>query len=168
MNIRSISRDETKDFIDCYIKVFETLMEILPQGYVINQIEKASKQDFQNKLLSIVDDSNSILLVATDYEKIIGLVWGNVKEDGSGWLGFLGVLEAFRRMGVGRALLCRFIEECIERGVLKISLDTDPRLIPAINLYESMGFVREGFVKNPYGMKLILFSKELNKSNPNT
>jgi hypothetical protein len=43
-------------------------------------------------------------------------------------------------------------------------LDTDPRLIPTIKLYESMGFSSEGFVENPYGLKLILFSKELPNS----
>jgi putative acetyltransferase len=167
MNIRTISHDEVKDFIDCYIKVFSTLKEIIPQDFVISEIEKTSKKDFQKKLLNIVDDRNSILLVATDDEKIIGLAWGNIKEDSLGWLSFLGVLGAHRRMGIGRNLLCRFIEECKDRGALKISLDTDPRLSPAIKLYESMGFDREGFVENPYGLKLIVFSKELNKSKPN-
>jgi ribosomal protein S18 acetylase RimI-like enzyme len=64
-------------------------------------------------------------------------------------------------MGIGRALLCQFIEQCINRGAHKISLDTDPKLVPAIKLYESMGFSREGFVTSPNGMKLILFGKEL-------
>jgi ribosomal protein S18 acetylase RimI-like enzyme len=160
MIIRPISHDDVQDFIDCYVTVFSTLQEILPQDFVISHIEETSKHDFQQTLWSAVDDRNSILLVATDNETIIGLAWGEIKENRLGWLSFLGVLDTHRRMGIGKALLRRFIEESIDRGAHKISLDTNPRMIPAIKLYESMGFSREGVVENPYGMKLVLFSKE--------
>lgn len=161
MIVRNISYDDIQAFIECFIDVFSTFKGILPQEYVESEIETASKQEFQQNLVSKLDDRNNILLVATDDKKIIGLAWGNVRDDRVGWLSFLGVVDAYRRKGIGRALLCRFIEQSIDRGAHKISLDTDPKLIPAIQLYESMGFSREGFVTSPNGMKLILFEKEI-------
>ena len=71
------------------------------------------------------------------------MAWGNVKEDAA-WLGFMGVKEPFRGKGLGRSLLNRFIDESKARDACKISLDTDPSLVPAIRLYESEGFRREG------------------------
>lgn len=70
-------------------------------------------------------------------------------------------IQSYRRRGVGRDLLNRFIEECRKRGARKISLDTDPRLVPAIQLYERSGFTQEGSVTNPYGLELILYSKNI-------
>lgn len=161
MNIRNISHDDVQAFIDCFVNVFSTFKGILPQDYIGSEIETASKKEFQQNLVREIDDPNSIVLVATDNEKIIGLAWRHIKENRQGWLSFLGVVDAYRRMRIGRTLLSQFIEECVERGAHKISLDTDPKLVPAIKLYESMDFSREGFVMSPNGMKLILFGKEL-------
>ena len=161
MIIRPITHDDVQDFIDCYVTIFSTFQGILPQDFIINEIETASKPEFQQNLVNKLDDRNTILLVAMDDKKMRGLAWGNIKEDRLSWLSFLGVIDTYRGMGIGRALLGRFIEQCFERGAHKISLDTDPNLIPAIQLYESMGFSRDGFVTSPNGMKLILFGKEL-------
>ena len=100
-------------------------------------------------------------MVAMEEDETIGLAWGNIREDGSSWLTFLGVKPAHRRKGVGRSLLTRFIEESRKQGSHKVSLDTDPRLIPAVRLYESMGFVTEGFARNPYGLELVIYSKDI-------
>jgi ribosomal protein S18 acetylase RimI-like enzyme len=128
---------------------------------VESQIEEASSHGYYKKLSKQVDDRNNILLISTINEKIIGMAHGKIMNDGTGWLGFLGVLQDHRRMGVGRALANRFIKECKDKGTQKISLDTHPLLIPAIKLYESMGFIKEGFIKNPHGLKLILYSKKM-------
>lgn len=164
MNIRSISQEDVQGFVDCYIQVFKTLYDILPQEYVKTQIEKANSPEFIDKISKAVDNKNNILLVSLDDEKIVGMAWGNIKEDGSSWLSFMGVVQTYRRNGIGRGLLVRFIEECREKGSPLISLDTDPRLIPAIRLYESMGFVKEGYVMNPFGLELILYSKKLTQT----
>lgn len=167
MNIQPITQKDVQGFIDCYIQVFKTLYDILPQEYVKTQIEKANSPEFIEKLSKAVDNKNSILLVSLDDKKIVGIAWGNVKEDGSSWLSFMGVVQTHRRKGVGWGLLDRFIEECREKGSWKISLNTDPRLVSAISLYEKMGFVKEGTVTNPYGLELIIYSKDLSKREPN-
>ncbi|MCW4048917.1 MAG: GNAT family N-acetyltransferase [Candidatus Bathyarchaeota archaeon] len=106
-----ISREEVQGFIECYREVFRSLKSILPDDYVDNQIKKASSSEFHDKMLKELSDEKNILMVSTEENEITGMAWGNIKEDGSSWLSFLGVLPAFRRRGVGKSLLTRFIEE---------------------------------------------------------
>ena len=164
MKIQPISKEDVQGFIDCYICVFKTLYNILPEDYINTQIEQASHPEFYSKLRKAVDDHKHILLVSRDHNNIVGMAWGNITTDGSSWLGFMGVIQSHRRRGIGRHLLNRFIEESRKRGTRKISLDTDPRLVPAIQLYESSGFIQEGSVTNPYGLGLILYSKHIMSS----
>lgn len=51
----------------------------------------------------------------------------------------------FRRKGIGRMLLKALIDEGEKRNMLGITLEVHKQNIPAINLYESMGFKAEGF-----------------------
>jgi len=158
--ICKITHSDVTDFIQCYIEVFQTLYNILPEDYVTKQIKNASAPDFHQKVRNLLDDSNNILLISHNNETVTGMAWGNVR-DGDAWLSFMGVKKPFRGKGLGRLLLNRFIDESMVKGANKISLDTDPSLVPAITLYKSEGFTRDGTVVNPYGLELILFSKNL-------
>ena len=161
MNIRLISQEGVQGFIGCYLEIWRSLKGILPDGYVDDQIRRASSREFHEKLSEEASDPNNFFMVAMEEDETIGLAWGNIREDGSSWLTFLGVKPAHRRKGVGSSLLTRFIEESRKQGSHKVSLDTDPHLIPAVRLYESMGFVTEGFARNPYGLELVIYSKDI-------
>ena len=76
-------------------------------------------------------------------------------------LTFLGVSPKYRRKGIGQSLVTRFIQESKRKNSQKISLDTSPNLTPAIKLYEKMGFISEGMIKNPYGLDLIVYGKPI-------
>jgi ribosomal-protein-alanine N-acetyltransferase len=119
---------------------------------VEDQLRRASSQEFKEEIIDEVSDPRNFHIVAVKEAETMGLAWGYIREDGSSWLTFLGVIPSQRRRGVGRSLLARFIEESRKRGSHKVSLDTDSCLIPAVRLYESMGFVKEGSAKNPYGL----------------
>jgi putative acetyltransferase len=56
----------------------------------------------------------------------------------------------FRRRGVGRLLLGTAVEWAREHGVAKLELHVFPWNTAAIALYESFGFVREGYRKAHY------------------
>ena len=64
----------------------------------------------------------------------------------------LGVMvaAAFRRRGVGRALLRESVEWARDVGVRKLELHVFPHNEPAIALYEEFGFRREGYRKAHY------------------
>jgi len=56
----------------------------------------------------------------------------------------------FRRRGIGRALLEAAVEWAREHRVAKLELHVFPWNEPAIGLYESFGFEREGYRKAHY------------------
>jgi RimJ/RimL family protein N-acetyltransferase len=62
----------------------------------------------------------------------------------------LMVAAAYRRRGIGRALLERAAEWARESGVRKLELHVFPWNVPALALYESFGFVREGVRRGHY------------------
>lgn len=55
--------------------------------------------------------------------------------------------------------MSRFIEELKKKGSNKVSLDTDPRLIPAVRLCAKMGFTPEVITKISYGLDLFIYRK---------
>jgi GNAT superfamily N-acetyltransferase len=56
------------------------------------------------------------------------------------WLEDLFVLEAARRRGVGAALVDAALRRAAQRGCRRIELDTAEDNLPALALYERMGF----------------------------
>jgi RimJ/RimL family protein N-acetyltransferase len=62
----------------------------------------------------------------------------------------LMVAASHRRLGIGRALLERTVVWARENGVTKLELHVFPDNEPAIALYESFGFVREGYRRRHY------------------
>jgi ribosomal protein S18 acetylase RimI-like enzyme len=161
MQIRKASQDDVSGFIECYLEIWMSLRGTLPEEYVSNQINRASGTPFYNYILSEILDPSCIILVTEDESEIIGLAWGSVRDDGSSWLAFLGVSPDHRRRGIGRSLLKRFIEESKKKGSCVISLDTDPRLVPAVRLYENSGFAYGGVTKNQYGLELVIYTKTI-------
>ena len=61
-----------------------------------------------------------------------------------GWAGIrlLAVHPAYRRHGIGRALMEECLRRCREQGVLTIGLHTTEIMETARRMYERMGFVR--------------------------
>jgi len=70
----------------------------------------------------------------------------------SGHVADLGLMvdAAWRRRGIGRALLRTAVEWAREVGVRKIELHVFPHNEAAIKLYEEFGFEREGYRKEHY------------------
>jgi len=62
----------------------------------------------------------------------------------------LMISSSHRRRGIGRALLERAVVWARASGVTKLELHVFPWNEPAISLYESFGFEREGYRKGQY------------------
>jgi RimJ/RimL family protein N-acetyltransferase len=62
----------------------------------------------------------------------------------------LMVAESHRRQGVGTMLLERAVVWARDAGIRKLELHVFPWNEPALGLYESFGFVREGYRKRHY------------------
>lgn len=72
----------------------------------------------------------------------------------------VAVLPKFRRHGAGRALVEALVARARERGAKTVYLEVRTSNLPAIGLYESLGFVffgvRKGYYKSPTENALLL------------
>jgi ribosomal protein S18 acetylase RimI-like enzyme len=62
------------------------------------------------------------------------------RRDTRGWIHSVGMLPAWRRCGIARAMVAQVIVTAAEAGVGQLSLEVINENTPAIRLYESLGF----------------------------
>jgi peptide alpha-N-acetyltransferase len=67
-----------------------------------------------------------------DYEEVI--VNGEVKKEPTGYIGMLAVQSAYRRQGIGKALVNRVLRRMKEIGCSSVTLETEGKNAPEINL----------------------------------
>ena len=76
----------------------------------------------------------------------------------------VAVASCFRRQGIAAALLRRLMEAGRERGVKYFTLEVRSLNEPAIRLYESLGFAKEGtrkgFYRDPEDDALIMWKRD--------
>lgn len=103
----------------------------------------------QKAFADAIMDGNALYLAARLDGKLAGCcgLWQsfetadicNVAVDASFW-----------RKGIAKAMLCALMEEGRARGVSDFTLEVRKNNLPAIGLYEKLGFVTEGVRKNFY------------------
>jgi ribosomal-protein-alanine N-acetyltransferase len=92
---------------------------------------------------------------------MVGFVAGDIKRaEGAVWIATIGVLPEYRRQGVGAALL-----QAVEAGtdLLRIKLNVRASNLPAIRLYENLGYRHSNTWRGYYqdGEDALVFEKSL-------
>lgn len=86
------------------------------------------------------DDDHSLWFVVRDGERIAAYARCESRRSGSGFVGMLGVRHAYRRRGLGLALLRHTFDEFWRRGVTRVTLGVDSaNPTGATRLYERAG-----------------------------
>jgi len=124
-----------------------------PEGWLIADDSWRGVADERRYLKAIRRHPHAAVFVAEEDGEIVGRL--SVARDphpASFHVADLGlmVVASHRRRGVGRALLQRAVEWAGDSRVRKLELHVFPHNAPAIALYESFGFVREGYRKDHY------------------
>ncbi len=159
--VRFVNVNDIEKFLKCYIEIWESLREWLPNSFVDPELESIRKPEGRKRIKQRIESKDGIFLLAKENNEIVGVALGR-EYAGVCHLGFLGVKEEYRGKGVGAALLNRFIKKAKERKAHKVWLFTSPNLLPAIELYIKNGFLPEGFLrKHTRGLDLIIYSKFL-------
>jgi RimJ/RimL family protein N-acetyltransferase len=112
-----------------------------------------SASDERRYLRSIQRYPDATVLVAEDAGRIVGrLSLSRDPHPASRHVADLGLMvaESHRRQGVGKALLEEAVAWAKASGVRKLELHVFPWNQPALGLYESFGFEREGYRKRHY------------------
>ncbi|XVF01977.1 hypothetical protein REPUB_Repub04eG0136300 [Reevesia pubescens] len=123
---------------------------------VVEEIMKMEKRIFpkHESLARSFDEelrkSNTGLLYMTDVHGVIGYVMYSWPSSLSASITKLAVKESHRRQGHGEALLKAAIQKCRTRNVHRISLHVDPLRVPAMGLYQKLGFRVDSLIKSYY------------------
>ena len=159
--VRSASIGDLGELLKCYAEIWKSLREWLPESFVDPELERIRTSEALDMLKQGIESKDGILLVAEENNEIVGLARGREAAGVCG-LGFLGVKKEHRHKGIGASLLNKLAEVAKERNAHKIWLLTSPRLLPAVRLYVSDGFVPEGMLrKHSHGLDMIIYSKFL-------
>jgi RimJ/RimL family protein N-acetyltransferase len=122
-------------------------------GWMLSTEMWRSAADERRYLKAVRSHSDAAVFVAVDGGDVVARL--SVARDphpASAHVADLGLMVAasHRRRGVGRALLEQAVDWARSAGVRKLELHVFPWNAPAIALYESFGFVREGFRREHY------------------
>jgi len=124
-----------------------------PGGWLLTTEMWRAVGDERRYLRAARRHADAAVYVVEDGDRVIGrLSLARDPHPASRHVADLGLMVAagYRRRGIGRALLERAVAWARESGVRKLELHVFPWNEPAIALYESFGFVREGYRKGHY------------------
>lgn len=99
-----------------------------------------------------ISNENAFYACVRKDEKIIGYggIWISV---GTADITNIAVLPLFRRMGIGKIIVEKLVEQALKMGAYDIVLEVNENNIPAISLYEKCGFKTVGIRKKYYNNK---------------
>jgi RimJ/RimL family protein N-acetyltransferase len=165
MRIRDATSEDAGSVIELFQRLYsETSFLLYDPGESVPPVEDFAKR---------IDDGRTresfVILVAEDSDGLIGFITGgrgNAKRNRHSLFLVLGVLQAHWHRGVGRSLLEAIENWALARGIHRLELTVRLDNERALQLYEKMGFIREGtkrhslkvegqFVDEQYMSKLI-------------
>ena len=107
------------------------------------------RQNDRESFLGDLEGEFAFQFVAKADGRVVGVARGQ-RQSSFYMLRWICVHPKWQRKGVGEKLLGSVIEESRREGCHKLSLNTLPVLVPAINLYEKVGFVQEAVLKKQW------------------
>jgi ribosomal protein S18 acetylase RimI-like enzyme len=145
LQVDHISNLDTYTFAEKYTGEFSLLHErLFPNTYYSAQ-----------QLIKLAKDSDKQLFVHIRNGKLFGYIFIQVREASrDGYIDFIGVDETVRRQGIGTQLVAYASDWALSHPQIdKITLTVSTDNIPAIYLYQSLGF-KAGKVSKGYRKRI--------------
>jgi RimJ/RimL family protein N-acetyltransferase len=124
-----------------------------PEGWLIADSTWRSVGEERRYLRALKRYQHAAVLVAETPAGIVGRLSIARDPHPASWhVADVGLMVAagHRRRGIGRALLSAAVDWAQEAGITKLELHVFPHNDAGIALYESFGFVREGYRRRHY------------------
>ena len=117
----------------------------------IAELEKAcfSSPWSENSIASELENPLSRWLVAEYDRAVLGYVGSQMVTPEADLMN-LAVQEVARGQGIGRALMTALMKDLAQEGIRELSLEVRASNMPALMLYQSLGFAEAGRRKNYY------------------
>lgn len=103
----------------------------------------------EKSVASELNNSLSYWLVAVEGERVAGYVGSQTVIDETDMMN-IAVHPDFRRQGIAEALVEALVDKLKEKGSRCLTLEVRESNLPAITLYEKLGFTQIGLRKNYY------------------
>jgi GNAT superfamily N-acetyltransferase len=140
-------REAVSADLDAVLSLYVQLAEGRPES------QPASRPEAERLFTTIAARPDRTLLVAVDEDMVVGtadlVVLSNLTHHGMAWAIVENVVvdQAWRRAGIGRALMDEIVGRCRQANCYKIQLLSRAHRQSAHVFYESLGFERsvEGF-----------------------
>ena len=122
--------------------------EHVPQ---VAQLEKLCFADpwSEKSVASELDNKWALWLVALEGDAVVGYIGSQTAVDETDVMN-VAVHPDHRRKGIAEALIERLVSELKARGSHALMLEVRASNVPAISLYEKLGFLQVGLRKNYY------------------
>lgn len=129
-------------------------MRLLDRLYEIERECFKEEAFSRRQIASLLEDYNSIGLVAVENEKIVGFIIGMIcvkRSASDGHILTIDVLPQHQRKGIGMKLLQEIEKIFIEKNVKTCHLEAREDNVEALRLYEKAGYKKIGKLRNYYG-----------------
>jgi len=101
-------------------------------------------------LKGMVNDDNTLLLVAVNDNQIIGSGYAQIRPSKTyslihevhSYLGFMYVIPEFRGLGINKMIIDKLIEWTKEKDIFDVYLDVYEQNSAAVRAYEKVGFTK--------------------------
>lgn len=156
VTVRRARLEDVEDVYEVIKTAFENYRKI---DYSEAAIQSAivSRSEIQHRI------NEELILVAETKKQIVGTVTGTIEYE-TIHVKTLAAHPSFQNLGIGTNLMKEIEKEAVKVRLRKISLLTTPIMNSAINLYEKLGYEKEGVLKRQFhGIDLIAFGKILFK-----
>ncbi len=146
-SVRLATHKDVPVIASLYIKALKELSNLLPEGFGRGLKEPTDFEEEMEYFTYILDDPDVILFVAEERAKIIGFIMGIISREPDDLLSppylrlqYLYVDEAFRGLGVAKALIKKLENWVLENGINIVELRVWNTNTPARTLYQSLGY----------------------------
>ena len=134
--------------------------EWITRYFVMEDKDRKNLEDPERTIL----ERGGRILIACDGERRVGCCALLRMSDNEFEVAKMAVTPDYHGKGIGRELLLAAIEEARGLGAERLSLETNRALVPAIRLYESVGFQHRDpsrFIKSPYARSDVQMEMDL-------
>lgn len=135
----------------------------------VEQVAKIEKEIFSKpwsakSFLDSLNSDNTLYVVAQENDVVVGYC-GMYMSYGEGNITNVAVSPGFRRQGIAKKTLDYILKLAVENGITDVTLEVRETNVPAIRMYEQLGFedagIRKNFYEKPKENALIMWKHNL-------